>query len=505
VTRFRSILSNTGVQIAGKGVTFVVSIVLLKLLAAGLGVDGYGQYVAILEVLAVFASIAEFGIYTIAVQELAAGGPGQMEATMGSFLGLRLIMAAVCALAAGATATLVPQYRGTPIVTGVWIGTSMIALRMMTGPMQAVLQVRYQMLRATVAEVCGRLAKLAWIVAGLVIAGSLAVGSAGLHFSSSSLSPRWLYWLIAGSSIGAAAQLAVVYIGVRREVRPHIRFDAAAWLPLLRRCLPYGLSVILSSLYFRIDVFLLSILAEPAELGVYAVAMRIIDNAGMVPVVFVNTLLPALSMELSRGDRRAARTLLTKSWLLLLAAAVSVVVLCVVLAKPLTLLLASSDYLSGGAQEYGTDVAIQLSIGAIVFTFLNRLFVFSSVALHNEKRVLYVNAIGVSVNLVANLIFIPIYGMRAAALTTVASAALALILNFRFVFTKLRFHPPIVGSLQVILAGVLTAATVLWIGQWLPATKPILCLLGAGGGGAVVATLSMLWVVRHASTKAIDP
>ncbi len=504
MTRFRSILSNTGIQIAGKGVTFAVSIVLLKLLATGLGVDGYGQYVAILEFLAVFAAIAEFGLYTIAVREIAAGGPEQLPATVGSFLGLRLVMAMVCTLAAGAAVLMVPQYRGTPIVTGVWIGTSMIALRMLTGPMQAVLQVRYRMLSATIAEVCGRLAKLAWVVAGLVLAGSLVLQSGGMRFSDTALSRGWLYWLVAGSSVGAAFQLLLVYAAVRADVRPRIRFDAAAWWPLLKRCLPYGLSVILSSLYFRIDVLLLSILSDPAELGVYAVAMRIIDNAGMVPVLFVNTLLPALSMEISRNNRSAARTLLTKSWLLLLAAAIAVIALVVVLAEPLTLLLASSDYLSGGAREYGTDVAIRLSIGAIAFTFLNRLFVLSSVALHSETRVLWVNAIGVLVNLVTNLIFIPTYGMRAAALTTVASAGLVLLLNFRFVLTSLKFHPPLLGSLQILLCGAAAAATAAALNHWLSAASPVVSLLLAGGGGAVVAAFPMLWVVRHASSQVSD-
>ena len=66
----KKIYTNTIAQIAGKIITALISILLIKLLTGYLDVAGYGLYSKIYNYLSIFAVIADLGLYTITVREL---------------------------------------------------------------------------------------------------------------------------------------------------------------------------------------------------------------------------------------------------------------------------------------------------------------------------------------------------------------------------------------------------------------------------------------------------
>ena len=68
----RKIYSNTIAQIAGKILTALISIVMIKILTNYLDIAGYGLYSKIYNYLSIFAVIADLGLYTITVRELSA-------------------------------------------------------------------------------------------------------------------------------------------------------------------------------------------------------------------------------------------------------------------------------------------------------------------------------------------------------------------------------------------------------------------------------------------------
>lgn len=66
----KKIYTNTIAQIAGKIITALISIFLIKVLTSYLDVAGYGLYSKIYNYLSIFAVIADLGLYTITVREL---------------------------------------------------------------------------------------------------------------------------------------------------------------------------------------------------------------------------------------------------------------------------------------------------------------------------------------------------------------------------------------------------------------------------------------------------
>lgn len=68
----RKIYTNTVAQIAGKILTALISIAMIKILTTYLDIEGYGLYSKIYNYLSIFAVIADLGLYTITVRELSA-------------------------------------------------------------------------------------------------------------------------------------------------------------------------------------------------------------------------------------------------------------------------------------------------------------------------------------------------------------------------------------------------------------------------------------------------
>lgn len=459
---FTKIFSNTAFPVAGKMVSVLVSIVIVKLLSTNLGVDGFGFYITILEFVAIFAVASDFGIYAISVSELAACDKSEVPRILGNVIGMRLIAAVVSMLLAGFAVTMIPVYENTPIVLGVWLAISMVTISSVTGSLEAVLQANYKIKYSTLASVVGKIVRLLWIVLLIIILNPAGVSwldwnaPYDLEHSGRGLVTLAIYLVIAGFAIGNLVQFLVAYHYAQRLASVSLRFEMDYWKTFLKKSLPYGVAIFLGAAYFRIDILLLSFIDGPESVGLYAIAMRLIENGAYIPVVFINALLPALALYLRKQDHEKVEDLLRKSWLFLLSISLSFALLATTYAVPLTLIFSSRDYISGNLVEVGSDIAIQISVWALVLSSLNRLFVFTSLAMGKQFKILLINAIGVTFNLVTNLIFIPKYGMIAAAVTTVASEGIVLMLNFSVVYKTIRFRPP--GKTSLVVIG--TAVTV---------------------------------------------
>ena len=68
------------------------------------------------------------------------------------------------------------------------------------------------------------------------------------------------------------------------------------------KALPYGVALILNTIYFRIGSFSLSIFRGQTEWGAYGVPMRMLEAIGVIPLYFMNAVLPVLTRAIQRKD-----------------------------------------------------------------------------------------------------------------------------------------------------------------------------------------------------------
>ena len=291
----------------------------------------------------------------------------------------------------------------------------------------------------------------------------------------------WGFVELAGASIVANIVSATLLgvLMVRHCFRPTRQWDQKLGRWMLGTSFPLMLNLFLATVFFRIDVLLLKPLRGDAAVGYYGAAYKYIDGLNIIPSFFTMAIFPMMSRyAVSARDSLMRAYVLSLRFLLIIA--VPMTVGTYFIAKGLILLLGGAQYLPD------SQVALQLLIWFLPFSFVNSVTQYVLIAIDEQKFLTRAFIIGVSFNLVANLIAIPLFGYRGAAVVTVLSE-LALLAPFYYSVRKhlgplpwgSLFWRPVVASL--VMGGVMWLLQDLW---W-----PLLIPIGATVYGVVLYTV----------------
>jgi O-antigen/teichoic acid export membrane protein len=88
-----------------------------------------------------------------------------------------------------------------------------------------------------------------------------------------------------------------------------------------------------------------------------------------------------------------------------------------------------------------------------LFSFVSHLFGYILVAFEKQKKLLVINLVVVIFNIVFNLLAIPYYGFRGAAVTTIFSELLVLILTFLYAKKLTKFTIGLWVPFKILVAG----------------------------------------------------
>jgi len=437
----RKILSNTIWQIIGRFSIAILSIVTLKIATNYLSISGYGQYAVTYEFLAFFSIAADMGLFTIAITEMSKDEKS-IPKIIGNILTLRTLFVAATMLVAIASVFIIPTYDGTLIPLGVSIATLSIFFTITNGTITSVLQAKLKMQFATIAQIIGKV---------VMILGMMFVA---FYMDKSDLPKAFCGMIIAGV-VGNFAMLLVTYTQVRRITPLVFHLDKKFCTQVLKKSLPYGVALILNTIYFRIDSILLSILKDAEEVGIYAVAMRIIDAINVIPLFFMNSVLPVLTRSMSDHNTEKSKTIIRYSFDFLSALAFPFLIGAFALAYPLIFLVSSPEFLSRLDEGfYGSDIALKILMFAMALQFLSTLFMFILLSLDKQKKILYINLAAVIFNIIANIIIIPYYGFRGSAFISVLSAAIILILSAKTAYKYFKFSLNYKSTIKIILSSI---------------------------------------------------
>jgi O-antigen/teichoic acid export membrane protein len=385
--------ANTLVQALGSGVASVISFFTFVAVTRGLGPEAFGNFTAATVFLFIPVVLADVGLSTAVLREISAS-PERTEPAMRASLPLRALISATAVLVALVVGLVMPFNEQTKVA--ILISSAGAYLTLMTLSLVPVLQAQLKMHWAVGATLAGRLATL-----GLTL-GSLAVG---LGFKS----------IVAAHVIGLAVTfvLHVVAVALIVPLRPVI--DLGYWRRLVVGSVMLGIAVSISLIYFRVDTILLALLRSSEEVGLYGAAYKFIELVVLVPAAVGISMFPPLARFLATGDPRAVG-LIQRSFDVLLAASVPFVVLMVAYPEEILTLAAGPEYEDGA-------IALQLLAPFALFAFVNAVLWRVVLAGERDRALLAIAIVVLVVNVGLNLIFIPTYGLEAAAIITVASEA----------------------------------------------------------------------------------
>ncbi|HEY5714590.1 MAG TPA: oligosaccharide flippase family protein, partial [Candidatus Gracilibacteria bacterium] len=278
----KSILQNTLAQISGKAVTVLCSLVVVKLIT-GIGQSFYGDYVTTYEFLAFFGIIADAGLFAIAVKEMSQNQK-KSEFILGNILSLRLLLIVLVCTLAIIAAQFVPTY-DIRIKQGIFITALSMGLTIVAGTLSSVLQAKM---------------KIQYFSASLAFGKIILVGSVFYLLGVREVVPAenelFMQLLYAGL-FSNLFFVALVYYFVSRIIKIRLQCDWEYWKDTFKVSLPYGMALILQTLYLRLDIILISILLTSQATGIYGVCARIMESFLVLGVFFGQAILPKISAE----------------------------------------------------------------------------------------------------------------------------------------------------------------------------------------------------------------
>ena len=267
----------------------------------------------------------------------------------------------------------------------------------------------------------------------------------------------WGFVGLAGVSIvvNTVTMAILILLLVAMFFRPHRAPQPALRRSMVVESYPLMINHLLATLFFKVDVILLQHMQGDAIVGWYSTSYKFVDTVGIIPPVFTMAIFPLISRLAA-----SARDSLSQAYILSIKLLVSLALLLALsisaLAYPLILLFAGADYLPHSA------IALEIIIWYMPLGFINSVTQYVLIALNEQRFLTRAFLIGLAFNLGANLLLIPRFGYRAAAVVSIFSE-LALLIPF-YVGVRRHLAPiPWVRILWRPVAALGTAVGCLWL------------------------------------------
>ncbi|MDI6645195.1 MAG: flippase [Methanobacteriaceae archaeon] len=211
-----------------------------------------------------------------------------------------------------------------------------------------------------------------------------------------------------------------------RYVLPKMEIDLDFWKKLIKKALPLSILIIFSSIAFRIDIVLLSMLDSNTAVGIYSAAYRLIEILIFLPTVFVASIYPVVSrfhVSSQESLKKAYKTSFKYLTFLGLPIATGV-----------TLLADKIILLIYGSQFAGSVIALKILIWAIPLIFLTYFSGTIVISINKQNIAVKIFLLSMIINVVLNTIFIPYFSFYAASIITIITELTELSLFSFFLF-----------------------------------------------------------------------
>jgi O-antigen/teichoic acid export membrane protein len=419
----RKILFNTVSQVIAKLVIGVFSVVILKMLTAYLGKHGYGVYKSIYEFLALFAIVADMGLYTIGVREMAKD-PEREEMVLGNMMAARTIVIVLISIVAFGAAFFIDDFKGTIAPYAVAMASVASVFAILTGTVSTALQVHLKMEKNAWGSIAGKFVAMIWMGVVIYLIYPHNCSPDAVKFlvndgSACSISDGTFMQLIVAGLGGNVVMFLVTAFFAEKLVKIRYRVDWWFWKEVLWKALPYGFALILNQIYFRIGSILLLNMKNADYVATYSAPSAMLEAAGIVPLYFMNAILPFLTKALHAKDG-SHKAIIQTSFDFLLMSAMPIVTGTFLLAYQFIDIIATPQFLSDPATGYyGSDIVLQILIIALLFSFLNGLFGYVLVASEHQEKLLVRNLFGAALTIFLSWLWIPQWEVRGAAFANI--------------------------------------------------------------------------------------
>jgi O-antigen/teichoic acid export membrane protein len=393
----------------------------------------FGRYSAVTSLIAIVAALTEAGLGALGTRELSVRPHAGRIALMRELLGIRLALTVVGVGGALAFAWLAGY--GSQLVLGTILAGAGLVFYVVQAMLGLPLAVELRVGWITVAELV-RQAVYLLVIVGLVLAGAGLVPLLGAT--------------IPGGIVGLAITMRLV----RGRVPYRPSASRAVWREILRDGLPIAAAGAIYSLYFRVVILLMTLLAAGIQTGYFALSFRIVEVAVLLPGTVVWTMLPVFARAARDDQARLAFAFgLTTEVAVLGGAALT---LLGIVGAPLAI-----GFLTGSATGPAIEV-LRIQSVSLIPVFLNVVFGVTFVAMRRHRDMIAVNLLALAVTVGAAFALVPGLEARGGA-AAAAGGEWALLIAYVVVLARAR--PDVRVSLRTVPHAALAFAAALAAGE----------------------------------------
>lgn len=445
----KKVFFNTSFQIAGRVLTTIIGLVTFGLLTRYLGVAGYGEYTTVFAYNSLLVIVADFGSNWVALREISTTQGEEKKIIFQNVLTLRLLFAVVVAII---MLSVLPMLDYSLSVKG---GIMLVAIAMIwlsqTYTINSYLQSEFIMYKSVISDLISRV---------LTLLGIIFVLLKG-------------YGLIAVFIVTILGFIIYFLINLLWIKNNHIygfRFDRPIARRIFRESFWMGIVIVLAFTYFKIDTIILSLLKDPVDVGIYGAPYKVVEILLAIPAMFLGNVFPALS-QYAEESIANFQNLISKSFDALTAISLPILSGVIILASPIIELAAGKEYLDTATvsimnHPINAAIIMQILMVAVFLAFWVNLFNLSVIAIKQQKALIIPYAIASIFNIAVNLIFIPYYSYLAAAVTTVLSEIIVLLMTYQILKKNVRIPLNTSKVKKIIITTVIMTAVVYLIRDW---------------------------------------
>jgi len=426
----KRLVKNTGAAFLAHVVAPACSFILVLFVARSLGVSGLGNFSTALSLFFIFQTISSLGFTHFITREVARdrskAGKYLINASFVGFFFSALMAGAMC-------------------LTGYLLNYS-------TDTTLAIYVLSFSLIPGALALICESICrafeKLEYVSIPL-ITGDLFKVVLGLVILFKGYGLVELMTVILGSNL--LIFFLSLYFVLRFIGTPVYRIDLSFCKSIIKATPVFALIFIFSTIYWNVDVVMLSKIKGPIEVGFYSAAYKLMNVCKIIPMAYLMAFQPVI-FRLFKTSSEKFKMACTKSIKYLFFTILPIGVGTTVLADRFVQLFFRNEFLASAN-------ALRILIWTLVPFSTVLVFAYALIASNNQRIDLRVNIVGMLCNVGLNLLLIPKLGFLGASVATFVSICIFLILQYGFIsrnlfrvnFVEATGRPLISGALMGIV------------------------------------------------------
>lgn len=390
----QTIFKNTFWLMLAEGISKGLMFFLTILVARYLGAAGYGNFSFAFAFVSLFAVLADFGLSTLTIREVA-----RDKSLARKYIDNIAVIKLILGLITFGLIIIVIQFLGkTPEAkTLVYLAGIWVIIQNFTQFFQSIFRAFEKMQYEALSKITYSI--LLFLIAGFVLWQNLGIK------------------LLVQSYIYAALIVFIIALVLVRKkfTKFWTEIDFKFWKETIKKAFFFFLATTAFVIYFKIDTVMLSLMKSDEIVGWYTIAFNSIFSLGLLPDIVVNVLYPRMSkIPAHKTD------IYKKSFILLFCLVFFVIFLLYIFRNFIV------EFLYGIEYPRSTEVFLPLCIAFLLYSMAHLSYTWL-LAHRMERKVTLIALMGLSVNVILNLLLIPKFSMNGAAYASLTTEGVVLL------------------------------------------------------------------------------